>query len=151
MFATANSIVNIVGDPLLSTVEKTKLGRFLGGTSDMITQVKEDLAFMVTLLSDTDPVTGQVQLDSITFSEVFELYEQFNADCAVLPSRAHVHSVWEVFLDESGISIRDRKTVSKCDKCVRLRDAIRRVRKIASYNLNPLLTKVAYRQSYPKK
>ncbi len=89
--------------------------------------IRDDIEFIVRLLSDVDPVTGQVQLDAITFSELYELFQGLNDDDAVPPSRSHVYAIWEKFLQDSTIHIRDMKTVSKCDTCINLRMRIRKV------------------------
>jgi hypothetical protein len=115
------------GDTILQSPVKRKLQQDLHDSSALQRQTREDLAFIANLLSDVDPVTGQVQLDSITFSEVFELFARLNGDAVILPARSYVHSIWTSVVKQSALSIRDVKTVSKCDRCIQLRSAIQNV------------------------
>ena len=116
-----------VGDTILRSPEKRRLHVELDESSALEAQTRGDLAFIVNLLSDIDPVTGQVQLDSITFTEVFELFARLNGDSVILPARSYVHSIWTSVVKQSSLSIRDVKTVSKCDRCIQLRSDIQNV------------------------
>ena len=113
---------------VLQSREKRQLQQSLRERSTLRQQAVDDLSFIINLLSDTDPVTGHVQLDSITFSEVFKLYTRLNWNAnVVLPARSYVHKIWTSLILEKSLSIRDSKTVSKCDRCIQLRTSIQNV------------------------
>ncbi len=85
--------------------------------------------YIVSVLIDFDPVTGQGQLDSIEFNEILELYKSLDGgDCIKQPSDSYIRKVWADLVEDRQISIRDQKTVSKCGKCIELRTLIRTVR-----------------------
>ena len=89
--------------------------------------IKELLSFIVGVLVDYDPVTGKTQLDSIEFPENFELYWSMEVDSIRVPSDSFIRAVWSELVEEQNISIRDRKTVSKCYCCIELRSLISKV------------------------
>ncbi len=78
----------------LRSREKRQLRQTLQETTKLERHTRDELALIANLLSDVDPVTGQVQLDSITFAEIYELFLRLNGDSTVLPARSYVHSLW---------------------------------------------------------
>lgn len=114
------------GDPALTSKERTGMLRDLRDDSFLKLDIKELLSFIVGVLVDYDPVTGQMQLDSIEFPEILELYRSMEVDSIRVPSDSYVRAVWSELVEEQNISIRDRKTVSKCDRCIELRSLIRK-------------------------
>ena len=90
--------------------------------------VKESLTFIVGVLVDYDPVTGQEQLDSVEFPEILELFRALEGSSSISrPSDAFVRGLWKQIIEERKLSIRVRKTVSKCDRCIELRTLVRQV------------------------
>ena len=90
--------------------------------------VKEALSFIVGVLVDYDPVTGQAQLDSIEFPEILEFFRGLEGPSTISPpSDAFVRNLWKDIVEERKLSIRMRKTVSKCCRCIELRTLIRQV------------------------
>ena len=113
---------------ILRSPEKRQLRLELQEASTLDRNTREELTFISNLLSDVDPVTGQVRLDSITFTEIYELFLRLqNGDSSILPARSYVNRIWDEVVQQNSISIRDIKTVSKCDRCIYLRASIQNV------------------------
>jgi hypothetical protein len=113
---------------VLTSSERLHLASSLRDDSFMRMDVKEALSFIVGVLVDYDPVTGQAQLDSVEFPEILELFRNLEGPSSVSPpSDAFVRNVWKELIEERALSIRVRKTVSKCDRCIELRTLTRQV------------------------
>ena len=113
---------------MLASGERLSLTSSLRDDSFLRMDVKEALSFIVNVLVDYDPVTGQAQLDSIEFPEILELFRSLEGTSTVSPpSDAFVRNLWKEVIDERQLSIRVQKTVSKCDRCIELRTLTRQV------------------------
>ena len=88
----------------------------------------ETLRFILSVLVDYNPVTGQAEFDFLQFPEVFVLYRELERDSTVKASESHVREHWRKLLAESDIHMRLHKSVSKCERCIQLRISIRKVR-----------------------
>ena len=117
--------------------------RSLKQDSTLRVAVTERLRFILEILIDTNPVTGQAELDNIQFPEVFAIFSKLDESTPVRPSETYVRQLWKELLHKQGIFVRLHKSVSKCDRCIQLRMCIRKVRISSPHhtlNMKRLLT-----------
>jgi hypothetical protein len=93
-------------------------------------EIDEYILDLLKNLADTDPATGQMQVDEITVSDAYKLYKaDFDelGDCAHLPSERTFGRCWKRVVEKHKFSIRCCKTMSKCEACIQLRSTLKKV------------------------
>ncbi len=116
----------VAGDKLLPYDDRVALASSLTLDSSLAIEIIQELTFIINVLGDYHPVTGQLQLDTITFSEVWEIYQAERVH-TILSSRSQVRRLWTRCIDDLKVSIREKKTISKCSRCIELRSEIKLV------------------------